>query len=132
MFGRGWVQRALRLAIVFMMIAGLALPLGARAQDATPAATPATQWEVNGVTQSRFTQRSGDVAYPSPDGRFVAFASPSGICIDDRSPLDAIEANDVLFCRAPSKPNVSKSASPAVYGARRLQVKLRDLSTVER
>ncbi len=83
MLGRGWLQRAPRLALVFVMVAGFALPLGAQAQDATPAATPAVQWEVDGVSQSRFTQRSGDVAYPSPDGRFVAFASPAGLCVDD-------------------------------------------------
>src|SRR4051794_24469771 len=83
MLGRGWLQRVPRLVLIFVMVAGFVLPLGATAQDATPAATPATQWEVDGVSQSRFTQRSGDVAYPSPDGRFIAFASPSGLCVDD-------------------------------------------------
>src|SRR6478752_2934730 len=83
MLGKGWLQRVPRLVLVFVMVAGFALPIGAQAQDATPAATPGVQWEVDGVSQSRFTQRSGDVAYPSPDGRFVAFASPAALCVDD-------------------------------------------------
>ena len=83
MFGEVRLQRAFRLALVLVMIAAFGLPLAGSAQDATPAATPAVQWEVQGISQSRFTQRAGDVAYPSPDGRFVAFVSPSALCVDD-------------------------------------------------
>src|SRR6478735_1192187 len=83
MLYQGWLQRAPRLALVMMLVAALCLPLSGAAQDATPAASPSVQWEVEGISQSRFTQRAGDVAYPSPDGRFVAFVSPSSLCVDD-------------------------------------------------
>lgn len=83
MLGEGWLQRAPRLALVVVMAAALGLPLRGSAQEATPSASPGVQWEVEGISQSRFTQRAGDVAYPSPDGRFVAFVSPSTLCVDD-------------------------------------------------
>lgn len=69
--------------VIAMMAGGLASPVASLAQDATPGAGPSISWSVSGISEARFIQRKGAVAYPSPDGHYVAFATPSQLCLDD-------------------------------------------------
>lgn len=69
--------------LIAAMAGGLLSPATSLAQDSTPVAEPAVSWSVIGISEARFIQRKGAVAYPSPDGHYVAFATPAQLCLDD-------------------------------------------------
>ncbi|MGH2549860.1 MAG: hypothetical protein ACRDHN_10745, partial [Thermomicrobiales bacterium] len=69
--------------LIASMAGGLMSPMSSSAQDSTPEASPSVTWTVSGISEARFIQRKGSVAYPSPDGHYVAFATPSQLCLDD-------------------------------------------------
>ncbi len=52
-------------------------------------------WTVNGISEARFLQRKGGVAYPAPDGHFVVFATPSQLCLDDLQLATEIRCADL-------------------------------------
>ena len=65
------------------------------------------------------------------EGRGQFSVEVAGRRVDDRGALDAVIANDVLLHRAAGETNVAERARARVYGARGLQVELRELSAVD-
>jgi Tol biopolymer transport system component len=77
------------------MAGGLMSPVATSAQDSTPEASPSVSWTVSGISEARFIQRKGSVAYPSPDGHYVAFATPSQLCLDDLQLASEVRCADL-------------------------------------
>lgn len=81
--------------LIASMAGGLMSPLSSSAQESTPEASPSISWSVSGISEARFLQRKGSVAYPSPDGHYVAFATPSQLCLDDLQLASEVRCADL-------------------------------------